>query len=363
MRLLVTGAAGFIGTNFVRQALGLEPTAGVPALERVVGLDLLTYAGNYENLAALDGEPRWRFVRADIADRDAVAALIRDEGVDVVVNFAAESHVDRSIVDAGPFVRTNVHGTLALLDAVRERPGFRRFLQVSTDEVYGSVAEGRAHEASPSCPSSPYAASKAAADGFVQAYATTYGVPAVITRCSNNYGPYQFPEKLIPLFVTNALDDVPLPLYGDGMNVRDWIHVADHCAALWHVLGLDAHEGEVFNVSAHNEQPNRHITDEILRLLERPASLVRYVTDRPGHDRRYALDATRLRGLGWRPRHDFAAGLADTVRWYREHRAWWEAVKAGTYRDYYDRMYGTRLATSQAAPRPGAPARSGGSRA
>jgi len=352
MRLLVTGAAGFIGTNFVRQALAADPpAAALPPLERVVGLDLLTYAGNYENLADLDGHPRWRFVRGDVADRAAVAALVRDEAIDVVVNFAAESHVDRSIVDASPFVRTNVHGTLALLDAVRERAGFRRFLQVSTDEVYGSIAEGRAAESAPTRPSSPYAASKAAADGFVQAYATTYGVPAVITRCSNNYGPWQFPEKLIPLFVTNALDGVPLPLYGDGMNVRDWIHVADHCAALWHVLGLEAHGGEVFNVSAHDERPNRAVTDEILRLLERPASLVRYVTDRPGHDRRYALDASRLRALGWRPRHEFADGLAATVRWYREHRPWWEHVKSGAYRDYYERTYGARLETSQAAPR------------
>ena len=351
MRLLVTGAAGFIGTNFVRQALGLEPCDGVPRLERMVGVDLLTYAGNFENLAGMERDARWRFVRADIADREAMQKLIAEEAIDVVVNFAAESHVDRSIVDAAPFVRTNLHGTLALLDAVRDRPGFRRFLQVSTDEVYGSIPEGRADESAPSRPSSPYAASKAAADGFVQAYATTYGLPAVITRCSNNYGPYQFPEKLIPLFVTNALDDVPLPLYGDGMIVRDWVHVADHCAALWHVLGLDAHDGEVFNVSAHNEQPNRRITDEILRLLERPASLVRYVTDRPGHDRRYALDASRLRALGWRPRHEFAGGLAATVVWYREHRPWWEAVKSGAYRDYYDRMYGARLETSQAAPR------------
>jgi dTDP-glucose 4,6-dehydratase len=351
MRVLVTGAAGFIGTNFVRQALGLEPCPRVPRLERVVGLDLLTYAGNFENLAGLERDARWRFVRADIADRDAIAALVEDEAIDVVVNFAAESHVDRSIVDAAPFVRTNVHGALALLDAVRDRPGFHRFLQVSTDEVYGNIAEGRAGESAPTCPSSPYAASKAAADGFVQAYATTYGVPAVITRCSNNYGPYQFPEKLIPLFVTNALDGVPLPLYGDGMNVRDWIHVADHCEALWHVLGLDARGGEVFNVSAHNEQPNRWITDEILRLLDRPASLVRYVTDRPGHDRRYALDASRLRALGWAPRRDFAAGLEATVAWYRAERPWWEAVKSGAYRDYYDGMYGARLETSQAAPR------------
>ena len=345
MRLLVTGAAGFIGTNFVRQAL--DAGAPRPDVERLVAVDLLTYAGNFANLADLTGDPRFRFVRADIADAPAMAALVADEALDVVVNFAAESHVDRSIVDDGPFLRTNVHGTLALLAAVRGRAGFRRFLQVSTDEVYGSIAEGRAREDWPTRPSSPYAASKAAADGFVQAYATTHGVPAVITRCSNNYGPYQFPEKVIPLFVTNALDSQPLPLYGDGMNVRDWIHVEDHCAALWHVLARPDADGSVYNVSAENEIPNRVLTDGVLELVERPRSLVRYVADRPGHDRRYALDSSRLRASGWRPRHEFAAGLAATVRWYREHRTWWEAVKSGAYREYYDRMYGDRLATSR----------------
>jgi dTDP-glucose 4,6-dehydratase len=345
MRLLVTGAAGFIGTNFVRQAL-----ARGAAVERLVAVDLLTYAGNWANLADLAAEPRFRFVRLDIADRAAMAGLVSEERVDVLVNFAAESHVDRSILDHAPFLHTNVHGTLALLDAVRDMPGFRRFLQVSTDEVYGSIASGRATETWPTRPSSPYAASKAAADAFVQAYAVTYGVPAVITRCSNNYGPWQFPEKLIPLFVTNALDGAPLPLYGDGMNVRDWIHVEDHCEALWHVLGLENAVGEVFNVSAENEVPNRAVTDRILAALDRPADLVRYVADRPGHDRRYALDAGRLAATGWRPRRAFADGLADTVTWYREHRTWWEAVKSGAYRDYYDRMYAARLGASRAAP-------------
>jgi dTDP-glucose 4,6-dehydratase len=337
MRLLVTGAAGFIGTNFVRGAVGDA------AVERVVAVDLLTYAGNWANLSDLAGDARFRFVRADIADGARMAALVREEQVQVLVNFAAESHVDRSILDQGPFLRTNVHGTLALLEAVRELPGFRRFLQVSTDEVYGSIADGRAAEDWPTRPSSPYAASKAAADAFVQAHATTFGIPAVITRCSNNYGPYQFPEKLIPLFVTNALDMQPLPLYGDGMNVRDWIHVEDHCAALWHVLSLAGAEGQVWNVSAENEVPNRAVTDAILRQLGRPESLVRYVADRPGHDRRYALDSRRLRATGWRPRRAFAEGLADTVEWYQAQRSWWEAVKSGAYRDYYDRQYGARL--------------------
>jgi len=351
MRALVTGAAGFIGTNFVRQTLAMPRGEVV----RLVALDLLTYAGNFANLADLASDPRFRFVRCDVADRERVAALVAEEAIDVVVHCAAETHVDRSIVDAAPFLRTNVHGTLALLDAVRDRPGFRCFLHVSTDEVYGSVAEGRSTESAPLRPSSPYAASKAAADGFVFAYATTYGVPAVVTRCSNNYGPYQFPEKLIPLFMTNALDGEPLPLYGDGLNVRDWLHVEDHVAALWHVLGLAGAAGEVFNISAENEMPNRAITEQILRLLGRPASLVRYVADRPGHDRRYALDPGKLRATGWCPRVSFADGLAGTVAWYRDHRPWWEAVKSGAYRDYYDRMYGGRLAGSTAAPRePGA---------
>ncbi len=350
MRLLVTGGAGFIGTNFVRGTLA--GALGAPPVERLVVLDLLTYAGNWANLADLQGDARLRFVRGDVADGPAVAALLREEGIEAIVHFAAESHVDRSIVDHAPFLRTNVAGTVALLEAARGLRGFRRFLHVSTDEVYGSIGEGRATEASPTRPSSPYAASKAAADAFVQAYATTYGLPAVITRCSNNFGPWQFPEKLIPLFVTNALDDQPLPLYGDGLNVRDWIHVEDHCAALWHVLGRAGDAGGIFNVSAENEVPNRAITEAILELTGRPASLVRYVTDRPGHDRRYALDSGRLRATGWRPRWSLRDGLAATVEWYRAHRSWWEAVKSGAYRDYYDRMYGRRLDTGSAVPRP-----------
>ena len=353
MRLLVTGAAGFIGSNFVRHVLAVAPPDTVG---RLVALDLLTYAGNYANLAGLEQDARFAFVRLDVADRDAIRALVSDEAIDAVVHLAAESHVDRSIADTDPFLRTNVHGTVALLEAVRGRRGFRRFVQLSTDEVYGSITHGRATEDWPTRPSSPYAASKAAADGFVQAYATTHGVPAVITRCSNNYGPYQFPEKIIPLFITNALDGAPLPLYGDGMNVRDWIHVEDHAAALWHVLGLPQADGDVFNVSAENEVPNRAVTDQILVLLDRPRTLVRYVADRPGHDRRYALDSAKLRATGWRPRRSFADGLAQTVAWYRSERPWWKAVKSGAYRDYYDRMYLERLARSSAVPA-GGPAR------
>ncbi|HYR95897.1 MAG TPA: dTDP-glucose 4,6-dehydratase [Candidatus Binatus sp.] len=350
MRILATGAAGFIGTNFVRHALRREDEAGNPAVRRLVALDLLTYAGNYANLAGLEADPRFRFVRLDVADREPIAALVREERIDVVVHFAAETHVDRSIADHEPFLHTNVAGTIALLEAVRDRPDFTCFLQVSTDEVYGSIAEGRASEDWPTRPSSPYSASKAAADAFVQAYAATHRVPAVITRCSNNYGPWQFPEKLIPLFVTNALDGLPLPLYGDGMNVRDWIHVEDHVEALWHVLGLGERAGQVYNVSAENEVPNRIVTERILALLGRPPSLVRYVEDRPGHDRRYALDSGRLRATGWRPRRSFEDGVAATVEWYREQRVWWEQVKSGAYRDYYDRTYARRLRTARAAP-------------
>jgi dTDP-glucose 4,6-dehydratase len=342
MRLLVTGAAGFIGTNFVRQAFGARRAD----VERLVVVDALTYAGNYANLADLAGDAAFRFVKADIADGPAMAALVREERVDTLVNFAAESHVDRSIEDTTPFLRTNVHGTIALLDAVRALAGFRLFLHVSTDEVYGTIPAGRATETAPLHPSSPYAASKAAADGFVQAYATTHGVPAVITRCSNNYGPYQFPEKLIPLFVTNAFAGEPLPVYGDGMQVRDWIHVEDHCTALWHVLSLGVADGSVFNVSAHNETPNRDVTAGILRHTGRGPELVRHVQDRPGHDRRYALDASKLRATGWAPRWTFDDGLAATVAWYRDHRDWWDAVKSGAYRDYYTRMYGDRLRTA-----------------
>jgi dTDP-glucose 4,6-dehydratase len=350
MRLLVTGAAGFIGTNFVRQALGAD---GGPArdVERVVAVDLLTYAGNFTNLADLTADPRFRFERLDIVAREATAELLRGEGIDVLVNFAAESHVDRSIADQTPFLHTNVHGTLALLDAARDVGSLRRFLQVSTDEVYGSIAHGHASEDWPARPSSPYAASKTAADAFVHAYAVTFGLPAIITRCSNNYGPYQFPEKLIPLFVTNALDGERLPLYGDGQNVRDWIHVSDHCEALWHVLDLPDADGRVWNVSAATERPNRAVTDAILALTGRPRDLVTYVSDRPGHDRRYALDSSRLRAAGWTPRRTFEEGLAETVEWYRAHRSWWEAVKSGAYRDYYRALYGDRLRAAEATAR------------
>jgi len=339
----VTGGAGFIGANFVRWVLAEYPSA------EVVTLDLLTYAGNLANLEPVLGERRHRFVRGDVADPEAVTGAL-GAGVDAIVHMAAESHVDRSIADASAFLRTNVIGTQVLLDAAR-RAGVPRFLQVSTDEVYGSLGpEGAFTEASPLMPNSPYAASKAAADLLVRAAHHTHGLDAVITRCSNNYGPYQLPEKLIPLFITNALAGEPLPLYGDGRHVRDWIHVEDHCRALDRVLGA-GRAGEVYNIGGGNERRNEEVAALILETLGKPRSLLRHIADRPGHDRRYAIDAGKIRReLGWAPRHAFAEGLSATIDWYRTHRAWWESVKSGAYRDYYERMYGARLrAASEAA--------------
>ena len=336
MRILVTGGAGFIGANYVQHVLATQPN------DAIVTLDLLTYAGNLANLEPVLENPRHRFVRGDIADADVVTAAIGD-GVDAIVNFAAESHVDRSIADAGAFLATNVTGTQVLLDAARKH-GVRRFLQVSTDEVYGSLGPtGLFREDTPIQPNSPYAASKAAADLLVRAAHHTHGLPALVTRCSNNYGPYQFPEKLIPLFVTNALADQPLPLYGDGRQVRDWIHVEDHCRGVDLVL-REGRVGEVYNLGGGNERENIAIAGSILEALGKPATLLRHVTDRLGHDRRYAIDAGKIeRELGWKPQRDFATGLRDTIEWYRTHRGWWESIKSGAYLEYYERMYGERL--------------------
>lgn len=333
MRILVTGGAGFIGSCLVRKLVE-------SGRDEVVVLDALTYAGNLENLAGLDGSSRYRFVHGSIRDEAAVAEAI--DGCRAVVNVAAETHVDRSIDAPGVFLDTNVQGPRVLMDAVRARGG--RFVQVSTDEVYGDL-EGRvpATENSPLAPSSPYAASKAAADLLVSAYSRTYGLDAVVTRCGNNYGPRQFPEKLIPLFITNALDDRELPLYGDGLNVRDWIHVEDHCAGILAALER-GRTGCAYNISAGCTLTNRDVCRRLLELLGKPESLVRRVTDRPGHDRRYALDAARIRDeLGWQPRIPFAEGLAATVDWYRVERNWWERVKSGEYRRFYDKLYGDRL--------------------
>jgi dTDP-glucose 4,6-dehydratase len=338
MNLLVTGGAGFIGSTYVRLVRQARPG------DLVVNVDALTYAGNLENLRDLEGDAGHLFVRADIRDGAAMLELMRRHAIEAVVNFAAESHVDRSIMSAEPFLDTNVAGTLRLLEAARAA-GVRRFLQVSTDEVYGSLgATGAFEETTPIAPRSPYSASKAAADHFVTAYHHTHGVDTVITRCSNNYGPYQFPEKLIPLMILNALERKPLPVYGDGLYVRDWIHVEDHCEAVDAVL-LRGETGHVYNIGAENDRPNLEVVRAILRLTGREETLIRYVTDRPGHDRRYAMNAGKIREqLGWRPRRDFDQGLEETVAWYRANGVWSDRVRSGAYRDYYDRQYTTRLA-------------------
>jgi dTDP-glucose 4,6-dehydratase len=329
--LLVTGGCGFIGSNFVRHVLADEAV-------RVVNLDALTYAGNPANLAGLEAHPRYRFVKGDITDRECVRAAMR--GAQAVVHFAAESHVDRSIQDSGPFVRTNVIGTQVLLDAAREF-GVEKFVHIGTDEVYGSLGlTGAFTEATPLSPNSPYSASKAGSDLLVQAYHHTFGLPAVITRCSNNYGPYQFPEKLIPLFICNLMADQPVPVYGDGQQVRDWIHVRDHCAAV-EAVWRKGRAGEVYNVGGRSEKTNLELTHQLLALLGKPRTLIRHVTDRLGHDRRYAIDCSKIEGeLGWRPRVSFEDGLRETVRWYQDNQEWVRRVRSGEYRSYYARQYG-----------------------
>jgi len=333
MRLLVTGGAGFIGANFVRHVLESGP-------HRLVNLDLLTYAGNLENLAGLEDREGYRFVKGDILDQPRVEALLEEERIEAVVHFAAESHVDRSITGPRPCMDTNIVGTQSMLEAAR-RVGVERFLQVGTDEVYGSLGStGFFTEDMPLAPNSPYAASKASADLVCRAYHHTFDVPVIITRCSNNYGPYQFPEKLIPLMIANALEDKPLPVYGDGKNVRDWLFVEDHCRALLRVLEAGA-PGGIYNIGGHNEMENIAIVRRLLELLGKDESLIRYVTDRPGHDRRYAIDAGHIeRELGWTPAHVFEDGLEATVKWYLDNREWWEKVRSGAYRDYYETMYG-----------------------
>lgn len=338
--LLITGGYGFIGSHFIRLLRRENPQW------RIVNLDLLTYAGNVDNLADLDftaNDPQYRFVRGDIADLALVRQIFETENPDIIVNFAAETHVDRSLMDSAPFVRTNIEGVRVLLEVVTQY-GIKRFLQVSTDEVYGSLAadEPAFSEDSPLLPNSPYAASKAAADMLVRAYHRSYRTPILITRCGNNYGPYQFPEKVLPLFVTNALDDQPLPLYGDGKQIRDWIHVEDHARAVLHVLEYGV-PGEIYNVSADGERMNQTMAEWILDLLGKPRELIRPVEDRPGHDRRYSLSALKIRGLGWQPSIPLEQGLSNTIDWYRSQRAWWERIKSGEYRKYYSEMYGQRL--------------------
>ena len=337
-RLLVTGGAGFIGSTFVRRRLAADPDL------RVTVLDKLTYAGNLANLADVADDLRYRFVHGDIADAAVVDRLAAE--ADAIVNFAAESHVDRSIEDPDAFIQTDVYGTYVLLEAAR-RHGHERYLQVSTDEVYGNVPDGSSAEEDPLRPRSPYAASKAAADLLVLAYATTHGTPTLITRSSNNFGPHQYPEKIIPLFVTNAIDGQPLPLYGDGQQVRDWLYVDDHCDALALVLER-GQPGEVYNVGGGHELTNLDLTRAILELLDAPASLIRRIADRLGHGRRYSVDSTRIHGLGWTPAHTFADALAHTVDWYRAREDWWRPLKNGEYLEYYRRHYGARLAAGTA---------------
>jgi dTDP-glucose 4,6-dehydratase len=333
--VLVTGGAGFIGSNFVRYALAAHPDW------HVTNLDKLTYAGRIETIADLMDHPRHRFVRGDIADATVAGPLV--EQSHLVVHFAAETHVDRSIQSASDFLTTDVIGTFVLLEAARRATHLKRFVQISTDEVYGSVPSGFSTETDELKPRNPYSASKAGADRLAYSYFATYGVPVIITRASNNYGPYQFPEKVIPLFVTNAIDGRQLPLYGDGLNVRDWLHVDDHCRALDLLIDRGA-DGEVYNVGGGNEVRNVDLTHRILELTERPASLIQPVRDRPGHDRRYALDTSKARGLGWSPKVDFADGLSRTVEWYRSNEGWWRPIKEqdAAYREYYAAQYGTQ---------------------
>jgi dTDP-glucose 4,6-dehydratase len=332
VRLLVTGGAGFIGSNFVRHVLARHPD------DHVVNLDKLTYAGNPANLADVADSPRYRFVHGDICDGKLVRDVAR--GVDVVVNFAACTHVDRSLIEPDEFLRADVFGVFTLLEAVRELR-IPRFVQIGTDEVYGSIASGSSREDDPLRPSNPYSASKAGGDLLALAYWQTHRTPVIVTRSSNNFGPYQYPEKVVPLFITNAIDDQPLPLYGDGRNVRDWLYVLDNCAAIDRVV-RQGREGEVYNIGGGNEVENVALTRDILELLGKPASLIRPVTDRPGHDRRYSLDSGKVRTLGWAPAHRFEDALAATVAWYRAHADWWRPIKSGAFRSYYEQQYGHR---------------------
>jgi len=334
MKLLVTGGAGFIGSNFIRYILGEHPDW------EVTNLDKLTYAGNLENLKDIENKPRYCFVKGDIADRELVDKLLR-QGFDVIISFAAESHVDRSILDASPFIETNIKGTQTLLEGARQYK-VGRFIQVSTDEVYGSIEQGKFTEVSPLLPNSPYAASKASADLLCHAYWKTYQLPVIITRCSNNMGPFQFPEKLIPLAITNALENKPIPIYGDGLNVRDWIFAEDHCRALDLVI-QQGKPGEVYNIGATNEKTNLELVESILDIMEKPKSLIKFIADRPGHDRRYALNTSKIaKELGWNSLYSFEKALAATIDWYVNNKPWWRQIKSGEYAEYYQRMYSQR---------------------
>ncbi|NNU91009.1 dTDP-glucose 4,6-dehydratase [Anoxybacillus sp. CHMUD] len=336
MNVLVTGGAGFIGSNFVRYMLQKYPRY------KIVNYDLLTYAGNLENLQDIQKNERYIFVKGDIGNYQLVDYVVKTYAINVIVNFAAESHVDRSISDPAAFVKTNVLGTQVLLDVARAN-SIEKYVQISTDEVYGSLGEtGYFTEETPLAPNSPYSASKASADLLVRAYHETYGLNVNITRCSNNYGPYQFPEKLIPLMITNALEGKELPIYGDGRHVRDWLHVVDHCEAIDLVIHKGK-AGEVYNIGGHNERTNNEIVHLIVEKLGVCQSLIKYVPDRPGHDRRYAIDATKMMTeLGWKPQYTFDKGIEETIQWYMDHSHWWKRMKSGEYMEYYKKQYGER---------------------
>jgi len=335
VKLLVTGGAGFIGSNFIHYMVRRYPHY------HILNVDALTYAGNLENLRSIEGHPNYRFVKADIADRAAMEPIFR-EGLDAVLNFAAESHVDRSIMQPDLFVRTNVLGTQTLLDLAKQYK-VGKFVQISTDEVYGTLGDtGLFTEETPLAPNSPYSASKAGADLLVRAYHETYGLNVNITRCSNNYGPYQFPEKLIPLMIRNALEDKPLPVYGDGLHVRDWLYVEDHCSAVDLVLHKGV-SGEVYNIGGNNERTNIEVVKTILAELGKPESLIWFVKDRPGHDRRYGIDATKIRReLGWQPKYSYETGIRETIRWYLANQDWMNQVVSGAYLQYYEQQYRDR---------------------
>ncbi|GGG63367.1 dTDP-glucose 4,6-dehydratase [Paenibacillus radicis (ex Gao et al. 2016)] len=337
MKLLVTGGAGFIGSNFVLYMIKKYPEY------KIINVDALTYAGNLENLRSIEGHTNYSFVKADIADKTALEPLFAPGDIDAVLNFAAESHVDRSILHPEIFVQTNILGTQTLLDLSKQY-NINKFVQVSTDEVYGTLGDtGLFTEETPLAPNSPYSASKAGADLLVRAYHETFGLPINITRCSNNYGPYQFPEKLIPLMIQNALQDKPLPVYGDGLNVRDWLYVEDHCSAIDLVLHK-GRNGEVYNVGGNNERTNVHVVKTILEELGKPDTLITYVKDRLGHDRRYAIDADKIRNeLGWQPQYPYESGIKETIRWYLNNTEWMEQVASGSYQQYYDTQYKDRL--------------------
>lgn len=336
MKILVTGGAGFIGSNFVHYMLDRYPNY------EIVNLDALTYAGNLENLRSVQENSNYTFIKGDITNTELVSGLF-ERGIDTVVHFAAESHVDRSILEPDVFVKSNVLGTQVLLEAARKF-AVKKFVHVSTDEVYGSLGEtGLFTESTPLSPNSPYSASKAGSDLLVRSYHETFGLPVNITRCSNNYGPYQFPEKLIPLMIANALNDKSLPVYGDGLNIRDWLYVEDHCSAIDLVLhkGID---GEVYNIGGNNERTNIQIVQTILRELGKPESLIQYVKDRLGHDRRYGIDATKITNeLGWKPKHNFETGIHETIRWYLDYQEWWKRIQSGEYQQYFAKQYGDRL--------------------